>query len=98
MKKKIRSWEDLEERFRLVDQLCRAAASIPANIVEGKTRDSLKEYLRFLSVARGSAEETRYWLLLARDLGYIDVSVHDDLSGAYIVVTKMINGLHAQTV
>ncbi|MGH7770859.1 MAG: four helix bundle protein [Candidatus Binatia bacterium] len=48
-----------DERLRLTDQLCRAAASIPTNIAEEKGRSVLKEYLQFLSVARGSVEEVK---------------------------------------
>jgi four helix bundle protein len=40
-----------EERFRVTDQICRAAVSIPTNIAEGKGRRSLREYIQFLSIA-----------------------------------------------
>ena len=92
-----------EERFRLADQLCRAAASIPTNIAEGKGRNSLKEYLQFLTVARGSVEEVKYQLLLARDLGYVNEEAYTETSTGYDQVGKMLNGLirslksHART-
>jgi len=82
-----------EERYRLADQLCRSAASIPANIVEGKGRRSQKDFLRFLTVARGSVEETKYHLLLARDLGYITSESYAELMSGYDDVGKMLNGL-----
>ena len=64
-----------EETFGLVTQLRRAAASVVANLVEGAGRLSRAEYRQFAGIARGSAAEARYHLLLARDLGYI---AHDD--------------------
>jgi four helix bundle protein len=81
------------EQFRLTDQICRAAASVPANIAEGKGRVSLKEYLQFLSIARGSVEEVKYFLLLAKDLGYLSKENYDGLLADYHRIGKMINGL-----
>jgi four helix bundle protein len=82
-----------DERYRLIDQLCRAAASVPANIAEGKGRSSLKEYLQFLSIARGSVEEVKYFLLLARDLKYLPDQAYDEINETYTRVGKMLNGL-----
>ena len=82
-----------DERFRLTDQLCRAAASVPANIVEGQSRQTTKEYIQFLYNARGSLEETRYHLLLAKDLELLDSDRYDRLETDYKAVSKMLNGL-----
>lgn len=82
-----------DERFRLTDQLCRAAASVPTNIVEGKGRNSLKEYLQFLSIARGSTEEVKYLLLLAQDLNYLEKVNYDEMAEGYDRVAKMLNKL-----
>jgi len=81
------------ERFRLTDQLCRSAASIPANIAEGKGRDSNREFLRFLIIARGSLEETKYHLLLAKDLHYLSETDYNKLLDGYNAAGKMLNGL-----
>jgi four helix bundle protein len=81
------------ERFRLTDQLCRAAASVPANIVEGQARQTTKEYVHFLYNARGSLEETRYHLLLTKDLKLLDSEVYASLEREYETVSKMLNGL-----
>ena len=82
-----------DERFRLIDQICRSAASVPTNIAEGKGRSSLKEYLQFLSIARGSVEEVKYLLLLCRDLGYIPESTYSEMADEYDQVARMLNGL-----
>ena len=82
-----------DERFRLTDQLCRAAASVAANIVEGQSSQTTKEYIHFLYNARGSLEETRYHLLLAKDLELLDSDVYASLEKEYETVSKMLNGL-----
>lgn len=69
-----------EERFRLTDQLCRSAISVPANIVEGQSRQTTQEYLQFLYHARGSLEKTRYHLLLAKELGYLSLVTSPNLN------------------
>lgn len=56
------------EKYALSDQLKRAAYSVPANIVEGHSRKSSKEFIQFLYQARVSLEELRYFLLLSREL------------------------------
>ena len=58
-----------DERFRMTDQLLRAASSIPANIAEGHARGTRKDYARFIVIARGSLAETETFLELARDVG-----------------------------
>lgn len=58
------------ERYGITSQLRRSAASVPSNIAEGFGRKSTRELLQFLAIANGSLEETRYFLLLARDLGF----------------------------
>jgi four helix bundle protein len=60
------------ELYGLTQQLRKAAVSVPANVAEGFKRRGRVEKLRFLNIAQGSLEEARYYLLLARDLGYGD--------------------------
>lgn len=60
------------EKFGLVNQMRRAAVSIPANIAEGFVKRSKAEKCRFLNIAEDSLEECRYYLILAQDLHYGD--------------------------
>ena len=60
------------ERYGLVAQARRAAASAPLSLAEGAARRGSKEFRRYLDVARGSLAELSYALRLARDLGYLE--------------------------
>jgi four helix bundle protein len=82
-----------EERFRLADQLCRAAVAVPADIAEGKGRKSAAEFRPFLTVARGSTEETRHLLLLAKDLGFLPIAKHEELGAGCTEVSKRFNAV-----
>src|SRR5215475_8926574 len=58
------------EKYGLAHQMRRAAVSIPANIAEGFGKRSQADKARFLNIAEGSLEESRYYLILAQELGY----------------------------
>lgn len=81
------------ETYALTDQIRRAASSVPANIVEGQSRNTTKEYLQFLYNARGSLEEVRYFLLLSKDLGYMNKNIFESLEADGETLSKMLNGL-----
>ncbi len=58
------------ETYGLSLQMRRAAVSIPANIAEGFRKRGKQDKVRFMNIAEGSVEESRYYLILAKDLGY----------------------------
>ena len=65
-----------EEMYGLTSQIRRSCTSIGSNIAEGCGRRSDGEFCRFLQIARGSASELEYQLLLARDLGFMSADKH----------------------
>jgi four helix bundle protein len=87
-----RSWPN-EERYRLSDQLIRAATSIPANIAEGFARGSAKDYARFLAIARGSNAECETFIELAFRINYVDEATFAELNELATGIGKMLTVL-----
>ena len=61
------------ERYNLTDQLKRAAISIPSNIAEGCSRNSSKEFSRYIQIALGSAFEVETQLLIVKDIDFAEI-------------------------
>jgi four helix bundle protein len=78
-----------EERFGLTNQLRRAAVSIPSNIAEGSSRQSNKDFARFLEISIGSAYEIETQLSIASDLGFINTDKADELIITLDEIVKM---------
>ena len=69
----------VKEKYGLVSQMRRCAVSIPANIAEGFKRNGRGDKLRFLTIAQGSLEECRYYLILSKDIRYGDPGKISDM-------------------
>lgn len=82
-----------EEMYGLTSQMRRASASIGANIAEGCGRRTEGEMVRFLQIARGSASEVEYHLLLASDLHLLKKTDFAQLTGQVDELQRMLTGL-----
>jgi four helix bundle protein len=85
-----------DERFGIVSQLRRAAASVPTNIAEGAKRRGKQDYARFLNIAEGSLAETEYLLILSRDLGYLPSEDSKMPLAEVSEIARMLNALRAK--
>jgi four helix bundle protein len=82
-----------KEKYSLTSQITRAAVSIMSNIAEGFARESNKEFIRFLIMARGSTAEVQSDLFIALDLKYIDQKEFQNIYYQVENLGKQINGL-----
>lgn len=82
-----------EERYGIISQMRRAAYSVPSNIVEGKSRNTQKEFKHFLHISRGSIDELSYFLLLSKDLGYVTNEDFELLQDRCSHIASMLNNL-----
>ena len=65
--------------FSIFDQLIRSSTSIGANVVEGASGSSKRDFKNFLFIALKSANETKYWLCLIRDTLDVDANKTTEL-------------------
>jgi four helix bundle protein len=82
-----------EELYGLTPQLRRASTSIPTNIAEGCGRNTDPDFAGFLQIAMGSACETEYEILLARDLNFLPVQEYDKLQHDVEEIKRMLSSL-----
>jgi four helix bundle protein len=83
-----------EETYSLTDQIRRSSRSVPINIREGFAKRRYENiFLRHLTDAMGSSEETRGWLDFSLSCGYIDQDEHDSLDKRYDEINAMLYSL-----
>ena len=82
-----------EEIYALSDQMRRAVVSIPSNIAEGQQRNSTKDFIRFLFVAKGSLSELETQVMLCERLNYFKKTDTEDLLSKCSEIGRMLNGL-----
>ena len=90
---KLTNEGDLSKDFGLREQMRRAAVSIVSNIAEGNDRETDKEFMRFLYIAKGSCAELIAQLNIAYDIGYINEETMSDLENRLIKISNMIGAL-----
>jgi four helix bundle protein len=84
------------EEFRITSQLLRAAASIPANIAEGRLRGTRKDYARFVAIARGSLAEAETFQLLSVRIGLLTEQDTDPAMSIADKLGRQLNVLWSQ--
>ena len=89
---RITSAGDFEKDFRFRDQIRAAVISAMSNVAEGFERDGKKEFLQFLSIAKGSVGEVRSQLYVALDIGYIDSEKFDELYQLTLEISRLLSG------
>ena len=82
-----------EETYGLTSQMRRSAVSIPSNIAEGKGRRTAAEFQQFLVQSRGSLYELETQLQIAGDLGYVKISMVEEMKIKTTEIAKMLNAL-----
>jgi len=81
-----------EEIFSLTNQVRRASVSIAANISEGYKKKTIPNKLNFINIAEGSLEEVKYYIILSKDLKYIDEKNYEQLYNYAEEVGRLISG------
>lgn len=86
-----------EHKFGISSQLNRCSVSIPSNIAEGTSRDSQKDFARFLQISLGSAFELETQLIIASEIGLIDLEKAKLLIDKTTEIQRMIHGFKSNS-
>ncbi len=89
---KLTNSEFFSKDFGLKDQIRRSAVSVPSNISEGYERDSKRQFLYFLVIAKGSCGELRTQLMIARNLNYLDEKEFVKINEQCLSTSKQLSG------
>lgn len=90
---KVTNNGELAKDYSLKDQIRRAAISIPSNIAEGNDRESEKEFIRFLYIAKGSLAELQTQLIITYEIGFLNEEYFYSLEAKCTEVSRMLDGL-----
>ena len=82
-----------DEMYGLTSQMRRSAVSVPSNLVEGCSRDSQADFLRFLYIAFGSLKELNYQVSLSKRLNYLPIRESKSIEQKIFEAEKVLNGL-----
>ena len=82
-----------QEIFGMISQIQRASVSISSNIAEGCSRNSEKDFCRFIEISLGSAFEVENLLILSKEIGYLKIETFDELIIKLNIIQKQLNSL-----
>ena len=82
-----------EELYGITNQIRRSAVSSPSNIAEGAGRNSKNEFAHFLSISMGSLSELETQIIIAKNIGYIEINTLNKINLTIDKIRRMIIGL-----
>jgi len=87
---KLVKTQTLSKDYGLCDQIRRSAISIPANIAEGEELDTDKQSIRHFYIARGSAAELQTLILIAKEVGYVESEIMENIVNECRLISVML--------
>jgi len=84
------------ELYGLTSQIRRAVVSVASNIAEGQSRDTTRDFLKFLSISLGSLAEFETQMLLANRLGYVSDEVLTQIEQRFVRLGRQLRSLQSK--
>jgi len=80
----------VNEQHGMISQMRRAIVSVAANIVEGYTKSTTKDFIRYLDISLGSLAEIEFYFELSLELGYIDINIYNKFQDQRLEVARLL--------